>query len=495
MVNNIMGRKTWKISMTAQQRELLEGWIRAKTTPQRVAFRAKICLLAADGMSATDIAHQMSTTRPTILLWRKHFDELGPEGLTKDAPRGPSPRRLNETTRQAIVDATLTSVPTDAAQWTTRTLAKALGVSNATVSRIWKTLKIGPKKKSGKSHKEDRPKQRPAELVGVYLAGPLKVLVVSIQEGVSGPRDVQGPWEVLPRASEFRSGHPQESDCRSYLSESTTSVGDIGRTRLESVLQVLHKTVHTNGAEYHVFIEGEDMETKALENSWRERPAKSYVHVFPCGFWGTRDIAELLAQGIGIRQRNTGYFRNAAFVRKLNEFLQVHNGSLVPFVWTKTTQAENSNSVMCKVILETFQSMVAFVIDRDWSNSENKHGLQEELMSWKQKLESWFAAVAFAEEGEHETALKIAGTTVPESVEVVKIPSFANTFAAAAFAEENCHDYATDIMYGVKRKNSFLSAIGLSNRRVWYGTANLEESFAEAVGLAGVRCRLMTIQL
>jgi hypothetical protein len=140
--------------------------------------------------------------------------------------------------------------------------------------------------------------------------------------------------------------------------------------------------------------------------------------------------------------------------------------------------------------------MAALIVSRGWTNKGNAHSAEEELMNWKQKLESWFAAVAFAEEGEHKTALDIAATPIPEPSESVKIlPSFSATFAAVAFAEENCHDYAAEILFGVKRTNSFLDMIGLGNVRVWYGTAHVEESFAEAVGLVGARYRLMTIRL
>ena len=117
-------------------------------------------------------------------------------------------------------------------------------------------------------------------------------------------------------------------------------------------------------------------------------------------------------------------------------------------------------------------------------------------MNWRQKLESWFAAAAFAEENEHETALKIAATPIPEEREIAGVlPSSSTAFAAIAFAEENCHEYASEIMFGVGSRNSFLEALGLGHVRVWRGTATVEETFAQVVGLAGARYRLVTVQL
>ena len=117
-------------------------------------------------------------------------------------------------------------------------------------------------------------------------------------------------------------------------------------------------------------------------------------------------------------------------------------------------------------------------------------------MNWRERFQRWFAAAAFAEEGEHNTALEIASAPIPESQEVpVLAPALSRTFAAVAFAEENCHEIAAEILFGARRKNSFLSTVGLAYVRVWYGTASVGESFVEAVGLAGARLRLVSASL
>ncbi|MBI5251827.1 MAG: helix-turn-helix domain containing protein [Desulfomonile tiedjei] len=125
----------------------METWVRAKTIPQRVFFRARICLLAADGFSNAAIAQELHTCRPTVSLWKKRFEKQGPDGLTKDAPRGPSSKKMGEEKVRAIMEATLYMVPPDGDRWTTRTLAKAQGVSNATVARIWKANGFKPQRR------------------------------------------------------------------------------------------------------------------------------------------------------------------------------------------------------------------------------------------------------------------------------------------------------------------------------------------------------------
>jgi len=139
--------------------------------------------LAADGLTNTAIADQMNTSRPTVLLWRKRFQELGPAGLTKNAPKGPSPKRLDGEKVRAIVEATLHSVPSDATHWSTRTMAEARGVSNATVARIWKAHGLQPHRiKTFKLSKDKRFVEKLTDVVGIYLDPPDKALVLCVDE-------------------------------------------------------------------------------------------------------------------------------------------------------------------------------------------------------------------------------------------------------------------------------------------------------------------------
>ncbi len=141
----------WKpktaLPMSLSDRDTLEAWVRAGTTPQRLAQRARICLLAADGVSNNGIAKRLGVSRPTVILWRDRFSADGPISLTKDAPRGPSSKRLDAAKVAAIVEATLHARPPDAARWSTRSMARAHGVSRSTVARIWKAHGLQPHRK------------------------------------------------------------------------------------------------------------------------------------------------------------------------------------------------------------------------------------------------------------------------------------------------------------------------------------------------------------
>ncbi|MDQ7784920.1 MAG: hypothetical protein RDU20_18700 [Desulfomonilaceae bacterium] len=113
------------------------------------------------------------------------------------------------------------------------------------------------------------------------------------------------------------------------------------------------------------------------------------------------------------------------------------------------------------------------------------------MNSWKEKLETWFAAVAFAEAGEHEMALKMTAPVGGNTVEGINMMEKLNRiFAAAAFAEADCHHIAKEILDPEKAQRGFLDIVGLKGIRVRMGRAPVpRESFAEMVGLHGVPAR------
>jgi hypothetical protein len=112
-------------------------------------------------------------------------------------------------------------------------------------------------------------------------------------------------------------------------------------------------------------------------------------------------------------------------------------------------------------------------------------------MGWMERIEAWFAAVAFAEADEQATALKIVGIAPREAEQREGVlETWSRTFVAAAFAEADCPDIAKEILAVDPKEKSFLEMVGLKGIRVWYGTAPVSRaSFLEEVGLQGARIR------
>jgi transposase-like protein len=132
------------LSITLAERETLEMLSRSQMAPHQQVLRAKALLMAADGEANTRIAEEVGVTPVTVRAWRQRFTEDGLGGLEKIRQgRGRKPSIPEETIAQ-IVQLTTTTTPDGATHWSCRTMAKRVGVSSATVQRIWSDLGLQP---------------------------------------------------------------------------------------------------------------------------------------------------------------------------------------------------------------------------------------------------------------------------------------------------------------------------------------------------------------
>ena len=139
-----MSRRATSIVLTAEEESTLEAWARGRTIAARLVQRAQIIRMAAQGVLSQDIAAELKVSRPTVQLWRQRFLALRLAGLEKDAPRPGRLPRISPQKVRTVVEATLQTKPTDATHWSTRTMAKAQGLSEASVRRIWKQHNLKP---------------------------------------------------------------------------------------------------------------------------------------------------------------------------------------------------------------------------------------------------------------------------------------------------------------------------------------------------------------
>ena len=177
----------WKpakaLRVPREDRELLGHLSRAPKTPQRVTLRARIVLGAADGRSVNGLAQDLGVSRPTVLLWRRRYAEAGVDGLLKDASRPGRKKKISSKKVEAIVNATLHKKPKDATHWSTRTMARAQGVSEATVRRIWKAHGLRPHRvKTFKLSRDPEFVSKLRDVVGLYLNPPDKALLLCVDE-------------------------------------------------------------------------------------------------------------------------------------------------------------------------------------------------------------------------------------------------------------------------------------------------------------------------
>jgi len=181
--NKSMWKKADALVITQEQQIIMDAWIRAKKTPQRIVLRSRICLLAAEGVSHNAIAKKLNTSRSTVILWIKRFEEQGLTGISEDATHGLSSRCFDAIKVKSIVEATLHTKPKDATHWSTRTMAKVQGVSHSTIQRIWDAHGLQPHRvKTFKLSRDKRFEEKLTDVVGVYLNPPDKAVVLCVDE-------------------------------------------------------------------------------------------------------------------------------------------------------------------------------------------------------------------------------------------------------------------------------------------------------------------------
>ncbi len=179
-------RLATSITLNDKERTTLDKWSRGKRTPVRLVTRAKIVLLAAQGLFNKDIALEVGVGRDTVGRWRERFAEQGLTGIEKDAPRGGRiPKRRNAQAR-GIIEATTQEKPDDATHWSTRTLAEHLGVSPSMVQRVWKANGLKPHRvKNFKVSNDKNFIEKMTDVVGLYLNPPEHALVLCADEKTS----------------------------------------------------------------------------------------------------------------------------------------------------------------------------------------------------------------------------------------------------------------------------------------------------------------------
>src|SRR3954454_12105538 len=124
------------IELSVDERAVLESWVRRRTSAQALALRSRIVLAAAEGWTKEQIAEQVGVSRPTVTKWRNRFAEQRLDGLN-DEPRPGRPRTITDEQVEEVVVRTLETTPKDATHWSTRSMAKEVGLTQNAVLRIW----------------------------------------------------------------------------------------------------------------------------------------------------------------------------------------------------------------------------------------------------------------------------------------------------------------------------------------------------------------------
>ena len=176
------GPQLAELTLTAEENNQLTEWTRRHKTSQALALRSRIILGCAQKLSNSEVARRVRATPQTVGNWRGRFVARRLDGLL-DEPRLGAPRRIGDADIERMIATTLNALPRDATHWSTRSLARKLGLSQSTVSRVWRAFGLQPHRvETFKLSTDPLFIDKVRDIVGLYLNPPLKAMVLSVDE-------------------------------------------------------------------------------------------------------------------------------------------------------------------------------------------------------------------------------------------------------------------------------------------------------------------------
>ena len=351
------------MELIEDDRALLERWVNALKTPQSVVLRARIILLANEGWSNTAIAEELEVSRPTVILWRKRFEEGGPFALTKISPgRGRKPQ-IPAAKLKAVIEATTQTTPPGATQWTCRSMAKAQGLSPATIQRIWDANGLYPHRVSTFKVSNDKHfVDKLTDVVGLYLNPPDKAMVLCVDEKSQiQALDRTQPSLPMKRGRSGTMTHDYKRNGTTTLFAALdvltgTVIGQcLPRHRHDEFLRFLRKIDRSvpKGLELHLIVDNYGTHNHPNVRAWLEKHPRFHLHFTPTSSsW--LNLVERWFRDLTQRRLKRGVFASVPeLIEAIEEYMRIHNDDPKPFVWTASVQSILDKVNRCKAILET----------------------------------------------------------------------------------------------------------------------------------------------
>ena len=189
-----MPRPKAELVLSDDERQTLQTRASRPKSTQRTAIRARIVLACAEGLDNTQVAAKLGVCSATVGTWRRRFVERRLEGLVDD-PRSGAPRSVTDADVERVVTRTPESKPRAATHWSTRGLAAELGLSQSTVSRVWRAFGLKPHKaETFKLSTDPYFVEKVRDVVGLYMSPPENAIVLCVDE----KSQVQAPDRTQP---------------------------------------------------------------------------------------------------------------------------------------------------------------------------------------------------------------------------------------------------------------------------------------------------------
>ncbi len=341
------GPKAAAVVLTQEEREVLQRLVRRRGASQAAVMRARI-VLAADaepGLPNGVIAARLGMSRQSVTTWRGRFLAHRLDGLV-DAPRSGAPRRVGDEAVEAMITRTLESQPEGATHWSTRTMARQVGMSQTMVSRIWRAFGLQPhRSETFKLSRDPAFVDKVRDVVGLYLNPPDRALVLCIDEKPQ-IQAVEGTVPVLP----MRPGQV-ERHSHDYKRHGTTDLfaaldikagtvigackGRHRATELRAFLDQIEAAVPTD-LDIHLVLDNAATHKTRIVHDWLLKRPRWHLHFTPTSASWLNMVEGWFAL-LTRRCLQRGAFSSTdALEAAIHAYINHTNAEPKPFRWTKT---------------------------------------------------------------------------------------------------------------------------------------------------------------
>jgi len=340
--------------MTSGERETLETLARARSAPHQQVLRARVLLMAADGEANTRIAEEVGVTPVTVRAWRQRFGEQGLAGLDKIREgRGRKPS-ISEDTIAEIVRLTTTTTPEGSTHWSCRTMAKHVGVSSATVQRIWSGLGLRPHRiDTFKVSNDPLFEEKLIDVVGLYLNPPEQAIVLCMDEKsqIQALDRTQASLPMVPgRAATMTHDYKRNGTTTLFAALDVLTGTVIGQclarhrhTEFIKFLGTIDREV-PEGLQVHLILDNYATHKHAAVQKWMKRHKRFHFHFTPTSSSWLNQV-ERWFRDLTDKNLRRGIFASVPeLIASIESYLNAHNADPTPYVWTATAE-----SILAKV--------------------------------------------------------------------------------------------------------------------------------------------------
>jgi transposase len=333
------------LTLSRQEREALERFVRRRKTAQQLATRSRVILLCSDGESNREVARRVGVHETTVCKWRRRFIDHRLDGLL-DEPRPGAPRKVSDETVERIVAMTLEATPSDGTHWSTRGLAKRTGLSQSTVSRIWRAFNLQPHRvTSFRLSNDPLLVEKVRDIAGLYMNPPDHAVVLCVDEK-SQIQALERTQPLLP----MRPGQP-ERRTHDYLRHGTTTLFaalDVAtghvlgecypKHRHQEFRRFLKRIDESVPADLdvHLVIDNYATHKTPAIQRWLAKRPRFHVHYTPT-YSSWINLVERWFAILSERQIKRASHRSTRELESdIRTFLEQTNDHPKPFIWTKS---------------------------------------------------------------------------------------------------------------------------------------------------------------